>query len=161
MPDADDEHALDPTTDDLLRRYSWWENPSISDTERIAAIASVRKAHLLKTDSYYSTADAMYDAHGNGFTPLHLAAMCKASAAVTRSLVVANLQSAQAVDDLGRLPLHFAVANGAPLESIQLILQAHPGAPAAKNRRGVTPLDIARQENETEMIALLGSYVAR
>lgn len=46
-------------------------------------------------------------------------------------------------DLLQRVPLHYALSNGAHAETIQLLLQAAPQAAASVDRRGWTPLHVA------------------
>ena len=61
-----------------------------------------------------------------------------------RSLARAKPEQAfVASSTLGYLPLHYAACNGAPLEVVQTIFEAHPAACVTKEKKGLTPAALA------------------
>ena len=92
-------------------------------------------------------ADGVYAADGT--TLLHAAAIYahqlgRASTRIVRSLARAKPEQAfVASSTLGYLPLHYAACNGAPLEVVQTIFEAHPAACVTKEKKGLTPAALA------------------
>lgn len=76
--------------------------------------------------------------------PLHCA--CRrngADAAVVRILISAHKAACLVPDDMGRLPLHYALSNGADPEVIHALLSAHPKSARGVDNLGWTPLHVA------------------
>lgn len=77
--------------------------------------------------------------------PLHCA--CRRRPAldiqVLKALLQAYAPACLVPDDLGRLPLHYALSNGASQSVVQLLLQTHPQAAQGVDNRGWTPLHVA------------------
>ncbi|MEF3305792.1 ankyrin repeat domain-containing protein [Paenibacillus sp. GYB003] len=85
-----------------------------------------------------------------GITPLHIALYPEVAACL--------LDCGAAIDsasDDGSTPLHTQVADGEERADIVKLLLARGADREAKDREGLTPLDIAIRREEKEMIALL------
>lgn len=72
----------------------------------------------------------------------HSTSICELSN-VMRNIINAYPAGCLVPDDLGRLPLHYALSNNAPDEIIHLLLSANPKAARGVDNRGWTPLHVA------------------
>ena len=78
--------------------------------------------------------------------PLHCACRRRdslADAEIVRNLINAYPAGCLVPDDLGRLPVHYALSNGAPPHIIHMLIQANPKAARGVDNRGWTPLHVA------------------
>ena len=55
----------------------------------------------------------------------------------------------------GRLPLHFAEANEAPVEVVRMLLDAYPGAANIPNNGGHTPGELSNSNNHPKVYVML------
>jgi Ankyrin repeats (3 copies) len=62
---------------------------------------------------------------------------------IVRDLINAYPAGCLVPDDLGRLPIHYALSNGAPAHVIHMLLSANPKAARGVDNRGWTPLHVA------------------
>jgi hypothetical protein len=76
--------------------------------------------------------------------PLHCACRrANPDPAVVRFLLGAHKGACLVPDDLGRLPLHYALSNRADSTVIHLLLTAHPESARGVDLKGFTPLHVA------------------
>jgi hypothetical protein len=80
----------------------------------------------------------------SGSLPLHLACQHRASFRVIKALLVHAPATAKAVDNRGRLALHYAVLAKAHYAIVELLVEMDPNAVLAKDKDQKTPLDMAR-----------------
>ncbi|KAG7398581.1 hypothetical protein PHYBOEH_010855 [Phytophthora boehmeriae] len=97
--------------------------------------------------------------HRKGTTPLMVAAECKNGEPAVRQLLAAGAD-ANAEDDtkLMNTALHYAAMTNRDAKTVEALLQA--GADAfALNRKGLSPLDLARQNRRAAVAAALMEHV--
>mmetsp|Transcript_21229 Transcript_21229/g.30030 ORF Transcript_21229/g.30030 Transcript_21229/m.30030 type:complete len:237 (-) Transcript_21229:86-796(-) len=91
--------------------------------------------------------------------PLHIACRKNANIEVIRVLMEKFPKAALEPDNLGRLPLHYALSNGIQDEGIDILMQ-EPNAARGTDRRGWIPLHVACQTGSSTRIVkvLLEAY---
>jgi ankyrin repeat protein len=105
--------------------------------------------------------DGIRLAQSNGIMPIHLAASQNPSADVMRFILSNCPESAFAVDNHGWLPLHCLIENdpldmtASRIESLRMLLRAHPRAVVHKNMSGISALDHARLRRHRDYVVRL------
>jgi hypothetical protein len=105
--------------------------------------------------------DGISLAQVDGIMPIHLAASQNPSADVMRFILSNCPESAFAVDNHGWLPLHCLIDNdpldmtASRIESLRMLLRAHPQAVLHKNREGRSALDCARLKHHCDYVIRL------
>mmetsp|Transcript_7697 Transcript_7697/g.11056 ORF Transcript_7697/g.11056 Transcript_7697/m.11056 type:complete len:237 (+) Transcript_7697:25-735(+) len=91
--------------------------------------------------------------------PLHIACRKNANIDVIRVLMATNSKAALEADNLGRLPLHYALSNGIQDDAID-ILMGESNAARGIDKRGWIPLHVACQTGSSTRIVktLLAAY---
>ena len=58
-------------------------------------------------------------------------------------------------DNDGHLPLHFAVATGAPLDVVRMLVDAYPGAANIEDNEGRTPGELSNPDDRPKVYVML------
>jgi ankyrin repeat protein len=116
-----------------------------------------------------SIIQAIHEAHPNGVRtkessysrlPLHCA--CKRANAdpmVISVLITTHKNACLVPDNVGRLPLHYALSNGADATIIYMLLSSHPDSAKGVDLYGWSPLHVACSVgNKRAIVALLQIY---
>ena len=153
------------------------EFPSLASSwsKRSGVFEGVKKSHCLAIhEACLSTApasiiQAIHEAHPNGvrtkessFSRLPLHCACKRTSSdplVIAVLIHAHKNACLIPDSMGRLPLHYALSNGADTTIIYLLLSSHPDSAKGVDLYGWSPLHVACSVgNKPAIIALLQIY---
>jgi DNA repair exonuclease SbcCD ATPase subunit len=96
-----------------------------------------------------------------GMLPLHYACGNQASIEVIRLLLLAYPEGAFTTDPQGMLPLHFLAQFGpTSTQALDVILFANRDAIDMRNAEGYTPMDLARNEGNAEVVEVLEQFLA-
>jgi len=90
--------------------------------------------------------------------PLHAAIIFKAPLPTIKALLDVHPEAAACKDDQGMLAIHLAFRNGASEQVVQLLLQTFPQSVNVEDRKGRTPMVLAKQSshpNKDAYIAIL------
>lgn len=145
-------------------------------TKRPGFFEGVKNSHCLAlheaciTTAPASTVKAILNAHPDAartketsYSRLPLHCSCRrvrADPAVIGLLLAAHKAACLIPDDLGRLPIHYALSNGADPQVIQLLLKAQPESARGVDLNSWTPLHVACAVGSSisEIRALLQVY---
>lgn len=127
--------------------------PNIMDTDGNTPLGNAARK------GYYSTVQLLLD-HGanisirdsSGYLPLHDAAL-GGNADVMRTLIASGADLSAVTRDSGETALHIAASWGR-VDVVRLLLAAGAST-VAKDVRGRTPLEVAVQNNQNEVISVL------
>ena len=95
----------------------------------------------------YPKALTSHDPH-NGSLPIHLACSSTSKSSSSLTLIqtlLNNKATTKAVDDRGRLPLHYAILSKSPDEIVRYLVQLDAQSLYCPDEEGKTPLQYARQ----------------
>jgi hypothetical protein len=90
--------------------------------------------------------------------PLHAAIIFKAPLPTIKALLDAHPEATACKDDQGMLAIHLAFRNGAGEKIVQLLLETYPQSVNIEDRKGRTPMVLAKQSshpNKDAYIAIL------
>lgn len=153
------------------------EEPSLAAmwNKRLGLFDGVKNAHCVAiheaciSTAPASTVQAILEAHPDGIRtkessysrlPLHCA--CKRASAdpsVVAILINAHKSACLVPDSMGRLPLHYALSNGADATIIYMLLSSQPDAAKGVDLSGWSPLHVACSVgNKRAIISLLEIY---
>jgi hypothetical protein len=96
-----------------------------------------------------------------GMLPIHYACGNQASIEVIRLLLLAYPEGAFTADPQGMLPLHFLAQFGpTSIQALDVMLFANRDAVDTPNADGYTPLDLARNEGNDDVVEVLEQFLA-
>jgi hypothetical protein len=91
----------------------------------------------------------------SGYTPLHLALKCRATAEVVK-LVIDEVKTVLTMPDKnGDTPLHWALGYGATAEVVKLLIDEEQTVLTMPNKNGKTPFEASTPESLTTIKAIL------
>lgn len=160
---------LDWSRAEILAR----EEPSLAAlwNKRSGLFEGAKKSYCLAiheavlSNAPAATIQAIIEAHPDGVRskessyarlPLHCA--CKSATAdptVISVLIKAHRSACLVPDNVGRLPIHYSLSNGADATIIYLLLNSHPDSAKGVDLNGWTPLHVACSVGNKRAIAAL------